>query len=67
MSLIDKEAPSGKGVRTALQGYVVLGVMAIIGVLLSALADTTWHPAWLAPFVPGVAGILAWYQNKLGR
>lgn len=70
---MNKNEPSVKGIRTALQAVVgsliglVVVVWAVPGVPEAVIeyAKTNWLPILLSIGIP--SGLVAWVQNKLGK
>lgn len=70
---MNKNEPSVKGIRTALQAIVgsliglIVVVWAVPGVPEAVIeyAKTNWLPLLLAIGIP--SGLVSWIQNKLGK
>lgn len=70
---MDKNTPTGKGIRTGLQAVIgsVIGLVVVVWAVpgvpeaVAEYAKSNWLPLLLTVGIP--SGLVAWFQNKIGK
>ena len=70
---MDKNTPTGKGIRTGLQAVIgsLIGLVAVVWAVpgvpeaVVEYAKSNWLPLLLTVGIP--SGLVAWFQNRIGK